>query len=31
VIDLLAAEPGTEDIEFDIREARDLGRAADLS
>jgi prevent-host-death family protein len=31
VVDLLAAEPGTEDIELEIREARDLGRAADLS
>ena len=31
VIDLLAAEPGTEDIELDIPEARDLGRAASLS
>jgi prevent-host-death family protein len=31
VIDLLAAEPGTEDIELEIPEMRDLGRAADLS
>lgn len=31
IIDLLAAEPGTEDIELEIREPRDLGRAADLS
>jgi prevent-host-death family protein len=31
VVDLLAAEPGTEDIELEIREARDPGRAADLS
>ena len=31
VIDLLAAEPGTEDVELEIPEPRDLGRAADLS
>ena len=31
VIDLIAAEPGTEDIELEIPEIRDLGRAADLS
>jgi prevent-host-death family protein len=31
VVDLLAAEPGTEDIELEIRDARDPGRAADLS
>ena len=31
VIDLLAAEPSTEDINLEIPESRDLGRAADLS
>jgi prevent-host-death family protein len=31
VIDLLAAEPGTEEIELKIRPSRDRGRAADLS
>jgi prevent-host-death family protein len=31
LVDLLAAEPGTDDIELEIREARDLGGAADLS
>jgi prevent-host-death family protein len=31
LVDLLAAEPGTDDIELEIHEARDLGGAADLS
>ena len=31
VIDLLAAEPGTEDVELEIPPARDPGRAAELS
>jgi prevent-host-death family protein len=31
VVELLAAQPGTEDVEIETPEARDLGRAADLS